>query len=256
MLLFLPIVSIFAGLFTGGIVNLFSTELAFRRSLLSEDCVALRQSQGWLFTFMGFTRSESCSAALQFRNSLVLVAYAILGLGCWYWAELLRLPAWLALPVLGYLGIVVVMDMEHKVILFSVAWAGLVLAGVSGLVLRGWQQTVIGGVAGYLIMFSLYRLGESVMRFLVARRGAPADEVALGYGDVNLAGLLGLWLGWPGVLAGMYVAILLGGAVSLTYLVVQSLRKKYSAYTALPYGPFLVAAVFWLLFLRPVVNSF
>ena len=39
------------------------------------------------------------------------------------------------------------------------------------------------------------------------------EDVALGFGDVHLSGILGLLLGWPGITGGLFVAIILGGRV-------------------------------------------
>jgi leader peptidase (prepilin peptidase)/N-methyltransferase len=86
-------------------------------------------------------------------------------------------------------------------------------------------------------------------------RGKPVEEDALGYGDVNLSGVLGLMLGWPGILAGLTIAILLGGAVSLIYLLVTVATRRYQAFTAIPYGPFLIAAAIVLLFFRSYMLS-
>jgi len=103
-------------------------------------------------------------------------------------------------------------------------------------------------------MLVFYLLGNLFIKFLSRRRGIEIDEVALGFGDVNLAGVIGLLLGWPGVVAGIFVAIILGGIVSGFFLIVQILRKKYQANQALPYGPFLVSSVILLLYFSQSVN--
>ncbi len=58
----------------------------------------------------------------------------------------------------------------------------------------------------------------------------------LGYGDVRLAGLLGLALGlvsWGAIAVGMFTGILLGGAMAAGFLVFRR-RRHY------PYGPYLL----------------
>lgn len=91
------------------------------------------------------------------------------------------------------------------------------------------------------------------MKVLSKSRGEEIEEIALGFGDVNLAGVIGLLLGWPGIIAGIILAILIGGVVSGGYLVLQVLRKKYQAYQALPYGPFLVLSAVVLLFISRLI---
>jgi leader peptidase (prepilin peptidase)/N-methyltransferase len=75
-----------------------------------------------------------------------------------------------------------------------------------------------------------------------------ASRGGMGDGDVRLAPLLGLFLGWlnPGLaLIGLFFGFLLGAVVSLALLVARRVGRK----TALPFGPFLavgtVVAVFW-----------
>jgi leader peptidase (prepilin peptidase)/N-methyltransferase len=80
-------------------------------------------------------------------------------------------------------------------------------------------------------------------------RHQPVEEEALGFGDVNLAGVLGLMLGWPGILAGIVLTIFLAGGISLVYLIWKIIVKQYSPNLALPYGPFLaLSALILLLF--------
>jgi leader peptidase (prepilin peptidase)/N-methyltransferase len=103
-------------------------------------------------------------------------------------------------------------------------------------------------------MFLLYKFGDLVARYrarkLVAAGQADDEEEALGGGDVYLAGILGLMMGWPVVLALIYGA-LLGGLVSLIFIVALLIRRRYSGgvlMTFIPYGPFLIIGAFYVLF--------
>ncbi len=78
-------------------------------------------------------------------------------------------------------------------------------------------------------------------------RDLEEPEDALGFGDVNLGGVIGLLLGWPGIIAGLVFAILLAGGFSLVYLLIKLLRREYRPSLAIPYGPFLAASAAWLL---------
>ena len=79
------------------------------------------------------------------------------------------------------------------------------------------------------------------------------DDVALGFGDVNLSGVLGLMLGWPLVFVGLVVAVLLGGFVSMIYIIIKLITRKYNAFMALPYGPFLVVGAVILIYFPDLV---
>lgn len=63
----------------------------------------------------------------------------------------------------------------------------------------------------------------------------------MGFGDVKLAFLIGLFLGFPKIVIVLYVAFLTGAAVSL--ILVLWGKKKFSGGT-IPFGPFLVFGAF------------
>ena len=148
-----------------------------------------------------------------------------------------------------FFGVIVLIDLEHRLILHPVSWIGAGLGLVIGLMRNGWWETVLGGAVGYATMWLLYWLGELIMRGLARLKKRSLSDVALGYGDVNLSGILGLMLGWPLVIPGLFLSILIGGAVSLVYLVIMVILRRYQLFTALPYGPFLIAGAFIFLFL-------
>ncbi len=164
-----------------------------------------------------------------------------------------NLGYWVGMTLLLYFGVVIVIDVEHRLIMHPVSWAGAIL----GLALGIWQHelrsTLIGGVVGFGLMFGLHLFGKLFARAMARIRGQSIDEVALGFGDVNLSGVLGLLLGWPGIVAGLVLAILLGGVISLFYLLVMLVLRKYKAFTAIPYGPFLVASAILLLFFKDAI---
>ena len=115
--------------------------------------------------------------------------------------------------------------------------------------MHGVTSTLIGGAVGFGIMLAFYFVGEWYVRYMSKKRGMAADEVALGFGDVNLAGILGLLLGWPGISAGLLFTVLSGGLISLLIIVAMLIAKKYKAFTAIPYAPFLILSALFLLFL-------
>ncbi len=193
--------------------------------------------------------AESINDYLQLgRVVLVLLAYitAALLLVRFPPAELSR--AFLALLLIHF-GVVIVIDIEHRAILHPVSLTGAILFGLWGILRRGWLATLLGGAAGFLIMLAFYWLGEQLGRWLARRRGEAWDDVALGFGDVNLSGVIGLLLGWPSVLGGLVLGILTGGVYSAGHILVQVLRRRYRALAAIPYGPFLSISAVGLILL-------
>ena len=170
------------------------------------------------------------------------------------YSPLLVFGLWGGILWLVYFSVIVVIDLEHRLILHPVSLVGAVLGLIFGSLAHGLVNTLIGAAAGFGIMLIFYFLGELFVRFLSKRRGEEIQEVALGFGDVNLAGVMGTLLGWPGVVGGIFLAVLLGGIVSGVFLVIQLFRKEYQAYQALPYGPFLVISVFLLLYISQLTG--
>jgi leader peptidase (prepilin peptidase)/N-methyltransferase len=160
-----------------------------------------------------------------------------------------QLGFWVGLVLLIFLGIVFVIDVKHRLVLHPTSIAGAILGLVVGIWKHGLLATVGGGVAGFLIMLGLYYLGDWYARWLARRRGQEFTDVALGFGDVNLSGIMGLLLGWPGVIVGLISAILLGGIFSLFYMLGAVLLRKYQHFMAIPYAPFLVLAVILFLYI-------
>jgi leader peptidase (prepilin peptidase)/N-methyltransferase len=83
-------------------------------------------------------------------------------------------------------------------------------------------------------------LAAGAASYAVAYGAAALSPDALGFGDVKLLGLLGLllgWFGWGVLLAGVFLGLLVGAAVSLVLLA----SRRAGWRTALPFGPPLLA---------------
>lgn len=156
---------------------------------------------------------------------------------------------WKSVLFLTFLGLVVISDFEYRIIIFPVTIAGAFIALALGLLENGWQTTLIGGGFGFAVMWALYGLGILFARIMAKKRGLPEDEVALGFGDVTLTGVLGLAFGYPRILVLLFMAILAGGVISGLIILINVIRKKYSAFSALPYAPFLAIAALIMLYM-------
>ena len=168
-----------------------------------------------------------------------------------------RLPFPLAFLLLVYLAVVLVIDLEHRLILHPVSLVGAVLGLGIGIRLNSYGTTLttgivnslLGGAFGFGVMLVFYFIGEAYVRYMSKKRGLSSDEVALGFGDVNLSGILGLLLGWPAIIVGLFFAILAGGLVSLVIVIRMLISKNYKAFTAIPYAPFLILGALFLIYL-------
>jgi leader peptidase (prepilin peptidase)/N-methyltransferase len=206
----------------------------------------------WLATAHWLLRAghcPHCGARRPLRALWVELACAAVLPYLWLWAGrpadgaaaiLIRFVA--AVVVVLVFILVVVIDVEHRLILWSVVWPAAIAIAALGLITpgHGVAKTLLGGLAGYAITLGIFLLAELFARLMQLLRGQALEEVAFGGGDVNLAGIVGLAVGWPGVILSLLITVVAGGLFSLGFIIVQVLRRRYVPYSALPYGPFLV----------------
>jgi prepilin signal peptidase PulO-like enzyme (type II secretory pathway) len=163
----------------------------------------------------------------------------------------------LGILILAFFGVVLVIDLEHRLILHPVSLVGVILGLIAGFIARGIVPTLIGGAAGFAIMFVLYTIGVWFAKYRARKMGNDDGEEALGFGDVMLAGVLGLMLGWPLIWFGLVLGILLGGLISLViiiFLVVSGRYKTMSYFIA--YGPYLIAGAILLIYFPGILANF
>jgi leader peptidase (prepilin peptidase)/N-methyltransferase len=134
----------------------------------------------------------------------------------------------------------------------AVAAIGVLLAAIDLACLR-LPDPLVGaaaliGVAGLAVAAAIAGTPEALLRALGGALCSAAAYVVLallpgsrlGFGDVKLAGVLGLllgWLGWDAVLLGLILPHLINGPVVLVLL----LSRRAGRDTALPLGPALLA---------------
>lgn len=239
---------VFLGLLCGLLVNYLADILPIRRQIAQPVCIHCGTPQSLWNYFVWPRRCPNCRISRGARVWLVEIAYAAfipwLALSDSA-TSIVPFPA--AVLIWIFFGVVIVIDVELKLILHPVSIAGSVLGLAIGLALYGPGPTLLGGAAGYAILFILYWLGALFTR-LTRRLQGDDEEVALGYGDVNLAGVLGLMVGWPNILISLILSVLIAGAFSVIFILITLVLRRYRAFMAIPYGPFLIAGAALLLF--------
>ena len=189
-------------------------------------------------------RCRSCRTAISARYPIVELAtggfFALVAAAIWPWtavpteaaplvAALLELVAFLWLA--GASVALAIIDVEHHrlpdaIVLPSYA-VGLVLLGASS-ALSGEWDALLRGVVGMAALFVFY------LALALVKPGA------MGLGDVKLAGVLGLWLGWLGwgeLVVGAFAAFLLGGLFSIVLLATRRAQRT----GGIPFGPWMLA---------------
>jgi len=245
------ILIILLGWVSGWLVNYLTDVLPATRSFSRPTCPKCGQRLGW-GDYLLYRNCGSCGARRGWRS---LITQAVLTVGVlllWFLSQnpaYHPVPFWLGYLILIYLAVVLIIDLEHRLILHQVSLFGAVLGLVTGIYLHQLIPTLLGGVAGFGVMLLFYFLGELYIRIRSKRTGLPSDEVALGFGDVNLSGILGLMLGWPKIVLGLFIGVIAGGLISLIIILGMLLAKRYKAFTAIPYAPFLILSAFLILFI-------
>ncbi|HUV26212.1 MAG TPA: A24 family peptidase [Anaerolineales bacterium] len=250
------ILIILLGWIAGAIINYTSDVLPIKRCLSHPFCSNCEHNQPLLNYLFWPRRCPTCQQRRTRRAWIMELSTIIIA--AWLWNQpTLVLGFWFSLLVVIYFGIVVVIDLEHHLIMHPTSLFGSILGLVIGIQLHGIVDTLIGGLAGFGAMLILYILGALFARFVVRRSQSGFNDEALGFGDVILGGILGLILGWPAIIAGLFFAIIMAGAISLVYLVLTFLTRKYKAFTFIPYGPFMIAGAAALIFFNQYfINAF
>ena len=188
-------------------------------------------------------RCRACAAPISVRYPVVELTTAVL-----FAAVGVRFGASWALPAyLVFVAVAVVLagiDLDTMTlprrIIYGSGVAAVVLLAVAA-VATGEPSRLTGAAIG---------AGGALLFFLVLHLIAPGG---MGFGDVRLAGLIGLHLGWLGLLevpTGLFLGFGLGAVFGLGWLAYQRAALR----THIPFGPFLAAgAVLTVLWGQPLV---
>jgi len=178
---------------------------------------------------------------LAWKSALAAAAAgAVVGVAVgWTWALVLWVPL---VPVSVALAVV---DWRTRLLPTAVirpTYAVLVVLVLAGWAVTGDTDAVVRAALGWLVAGGLYGL-----LWLIYPRG-------LGFGDVRLAGVLGIalgWVGWGAVLVGVYAGFLLGGILGGLLSVLRIVDRK-----GFPFGPFmLLGALVGLLWGEPIWSA-
>ncbi len=183
-------------------------------------------------------RCRDCQASISARYPLVELATA----SAFAVAGLLVGPSILLLPLLWFIAAAIALfmiDLDVRKLPNAIVLSSWVVVG-AGLVLTAAVQDQWGDLwragAGAALMGGCYLLIAVLF---------PAG---MGMGDVKLAVLLGMvlgWFGWAEVLVGFFAGFVLGAIWGLLLMAFAGAGRK----TAIPFGPFMIlgalVAVIW-----------
>lgn len=242
------ILSLPFGVVSGILINYPADVLPATRRLSQPLCPNCNQPFA-LKDYVLIRRCASCGQKRSRRTFIVLVA-AILASVLLALFPLPGLGYWGSLPLLIFLGVIAVIDIEHRLVLVETSLFGLALCFVYGVILRGFTPTITGGLGGFLVMLTLFFLGIAFSKIVGKLRGRNVSQVAFGFGDVFAGAFLGLLTGWPLIAGAIVIGMLAFALYSMVYIGVLLVSKRYSAFaTALPMAPFLIIGAVVMLYL-------
>lgn len=252
-----------AAMVLGGLINLLADSLPYTRRPQPPHCLACGAPfppAAW-FAFSAILtrnwRCGYCDSRRSWRALIVELGSLLIAVSLTV-REPYMATVWTALIIASVYLLIVVIDIEHRLILHivSVASASLIvlLAFVDPKMDVG--KSLLGGVVGLLLVFALFLLGGLFGRYVASRQDDEFDEVAFGFGDVTLAGVIGLSVGFPGVFVALFIGILVAGEFSMVYILDSYLRGRYQAFLPIPYGPFLVIGAWTIFFGGPAAIEF
>ena len=134
-------------------------------------------------------------------------------------------------------------DMKHMIIPNKLTYSGAII-GIAFSIFRGsgWIiRATMGATVGFIIIMSMLLLG----RILYKRDG-------VGYGDVKLAMVIGIFTGPLWCFLSMITAILIGGI----WGIYQILTGKKIKNKEMPFGPFIAFGAFFVLFFNQNIIYF
>ncbi|MDX2412749.1 MAG: A24 family peptidase [Woeseiaceae bacterium] len=178
---------------------------------------------------------SNCQKSISVRYPLVETMTAILAAICaWHFGF-----GWEALMAIGLsfaLVAISLIDADHQIIPDSIViplmWAGLLmslfhpLAAADTLFIAP-QDAIVGAVAGYLSLWSVYQL----FKLITGKEG-------MGYGDFKLLAALGAWLGWQALPTIILMSAVVGAVIGIALIVFRGRDRQIP----IPFGPYLAAA--------------
>lgn len=175
-------------------------------------------------------RCRDCHTRISARYPAVeALTGAMFGLMAWHLGVSWELPAYLYLTAVSIALAFIDLDTKRlpnvlTLPSYPITAALLLLPAVLDDRWADYGRAMLGALA----LFAFY--------FLLAL----IYPAGMGMGDVKLAGVLGMglaWFGWGTLVAGGFLAFLLGGVVGIVLMLTRRAGRR----TAIPFGPFMVA---------------
>lgn len=221
----------FCGLFIGSFLNVLIDRLPHGKNVLTDRsrCDSCHKVLTWreLIPILSFVlqkgRCRKCHTKLSLRYPISELATSLIFFGI----TLVTLPNLFltitALIIASCLLVITVIDIEHYLIPDPLVVVLLLTTLVSIILTNTAQLPVhlLSSIGAFAFLWFIW--------FVTKGKG-------MGFGDVKFAAFLGLSLGFPRVIVGLYAAFLTGAIWGVIMIIVTKKKLK----SRLPFGPFLI----------------
>ena len=240
------------GLLCGTLLNLIINAVSMdgKRSLVATCCTRCqtRWNMLYLMPVAGyfFTKGycPSCKAKTTVRVPLVEFSVGLI-FALLHWKYGLSWELWMLILYFAILIILLVTDLERYLLPNVITYPAVLLAlalslavmlmgyspqwawnfangGIMAIMNNYFINALVGGLSGALLLFAV----------AVISRGGMA------LGDVKLAGLMGLMMGFPLIMVALFLGVIAGGLVAIGLIVSKRKKRK----EMMPFGPFICMA--------------
>lgn len=173
-------------------------------------------------------KCSNCKTPISFRYPFIEILSAALAAAC-AWKFGFSLAGFSAIVLSWALISLSLIDYDTQYlpdqITLPFLWLGLLLNLNN--TFTDIHSAIIGAVAGYLVLWSVYQL----FKLLTKKEG-------MGFGDFKLLALLGAWMGWHFLPVIIILSSLVGSIIGITLIVL----KKHEREIPIPFGPYLAVA--------------
>lgn len=239
------LIPIVLGLITGSFLNVCIFRIPAGRSIATpgSSCPSCGRMIAWydnipiLSYFILRGRCRYCGATISLQYPIVegltaLLAFLLARLH----PPLFTAPFWIFFAFVCSLLVITFIDLKHFIIPDVITYPGIPVGIIASWFLTdvGIRDSIIGAIGGFLFLLFV----AEFYRLLTGREG-------MGGGDIKLAGMIGAFTGWQGILFTVFAGALVGSIIGSLYLL---LKKKESS-TPIPFGPFLSLGAIVYLFI-------
>jgi leader peptidase (prepilin peptidase)/N-methyltransferase len=223
------------------------------------NCLVYRLNKG-LSPVRGRSFCPKCKHQLAWKDNLPLISFIVLKGRCRHCHSPISWQYPLVELATGMLAVLTVRYTLYPInsgfltaIYYLLITYALIAIFVSDLRYGTIPDEVVFPAIGLVFLYSVFSLQSSVFSPILSSLGAAGFFLALvavtrgrgmGMGDVKLAGLMGLVLGWPKIVAALYLAFLTGAFAGVILILIG--KKRLGEH--IPFGPFLASTTWIVIF--------